>query len=102
MMAAAVVQCNVAQDSKCDISTRQGAFMRKTFAILIAVLAVSAAGAQSGSTTQAAPAAQSGAAAKPRGTATSAVHTATKPTGLINTSGGNVALTLVPDKAPVG
>lgn len=75
--------------------------MRKEFAILITVLAVSAAWAQSGSAAQA-PAAKSGAAAKPSGTATSAVHTATKPTAIINTTVGKLTCTLFPDKAPVG
>ena len=70
--------------------------MRKAFAILITVFAVSAAWAQSGSTTQAAPA------AKPSGTATSAVHTATKPTAIINTTAGKMTCTLFPDKAPIG
>jgi len=76
--------------------------MRKALAILTMMVAVSAVGAQTGSTTQATPAAKSGAAAKPSGTATSAVHTATKPTAIINTTVGKLTCTLFPDKAPVG
>ncbi len=76
--------------------------MRKRFAILIMMLAVPAAGAQSSSTTQAAPAAKTGAAAKPSGAATPAVHAATKPTAVINTTVGKLTCTLFPDKAPVG
>ena len=76
--------------------------MRKALAILTMMVTVSAVGAQTGSTTQAAPAAKSGAAAKPSGTATAAVHTATKPTAVINTTVGKLTCTLFPDKAPVG
>ena len=76
--------------------------MRNAFAILIMMLVVSAAWAQSGSTTQAAPAPKTGAAAKPSGTPTSAAHTATKPTAIINTTVGKLTCTLFPDKAPIG
>jgi peptidyl-prolyl cis-trans isomerase A (cyclophilin A) len=76
--------------------------MRKAFAILIIIVmmvAVSAAGAQTGST---APAAKTGAAAKPSGSATTATHAATKPTAIINTTVGKMTCTLFPDKAPIG
>jgi peptidyl-prolyl cis-trans isomerase A (cyclophilin A) len=75
--------------------------MRKTFAILVMMLAVSVAWAQSGSTTPAAtsqstPVAKTGTAAKP------AVHVSTKPTAIIKTTAGNLTCTLYPDKAPIG
>jgi peptidyl-prolyl cis-trans isomerase A (cyclophilin A) len=74
--------------------------MHKTFAILVLMLAASAAWAQSNSTTpastnQGAPAASS-TAAKPT------VHVATKPTAIIKTTVGNLTCTLFPDKAPIG
>src|SRR5260370_41300676 len=75
--------------------------MLKGLAFLTMMVAVSAVGAQTGSTTQATPTAKTGAAAKPSGTA-SAVHTATKPTAVINTTAGKLTCTLFPDKAPVG
>jgi peptidyl-prolyl cis-trans isomerase A (cyclophilin A) len=68
--------------------------MRKTFAILVMVLAASAVWAQSGSST---PATNQGPpAAKP------AVHVSTKPIAIIKTTVGNLTCTLFPDKAPVG
>jgi cyclophilin family peptidyl-prolyl cis-trans isomerase len=79
--------------------------MRKAFAILIIIVmmaAGSAVGAQTGSTTQAAPAAKAGTAAKPSGAATTATHAATKPTAIINTTAGKMTCTLFPDKAPIG
>ena len=79
--------------------------MRKAFAILVIIammVAASAAGAQTGSTTQAAPAAKTGAAAKVSGSATTATHAATKPTAIINTTVGKMTCTLFPDKAPIG
>ena len=76
--------------------------MRKTlvilFLLMVAALAVLA---QSTSNSQ-------GTAAKPStGTKTStaakpAVHTATKPTAIINTTAGKMTCTLFPDKAPIG
>jgi peptidyl-prolyl cis-trans isomerase A (cyclophilin A) len=78
--------------------------MRKAFAtltIILMMVAVSAAGAQTGSTAQAAPAAKAGA-AKPSGAATTATHAATKPTAIINTTVGKMTCTLFPDKAPIG
>ncbi len=77
--------------------------MRKTFAILVMMMmAASAASAQSSSTAQNTPAAKTGTAAKPSGAATPAVHAATKPTAIINTSAGKMTCTLFPDKAPIG
>ncbi|HSY90962.1 MAG TPA: peptidylprolyl isomerase [Candidatus Binatus sp.] len=79
--------------------------MRRIFAILIAAGVAagvaSTGGAQSSSTpssstTQAAPAAPTGTAAKP------AVHVATKPTAIIKTTVGDMTCTLFPDKAPLG
>jgi peptidyl-prolyl cis-trans isomerase A (cyclophilin A) len=75
--------------------------MHRTFAvlngaILIAAGVASAAWGQSNSTTQAAPAAKTGAAATP------AVHVVTKPTAIIKTTVGNMTCTLFPDKAPLG
>jgi peptidyl-prolyl cis-trans isomerase A (cyclophilin A) len=75
--------------------------MRSIFAGLItmgiiAAGTASAAWAQASSTTQAAPAATTGAAAKP------AVHVVTKPTAIIKTTVGNMTCTLFPDKAPLG
>jgi peptidyl-prolyl cis-trans isomerase A (cyclophilin A) len=68
--------------------------MRKTFAILVMVLAASAVWAQSGSST---PATNQGTpAAKP------AVHVSTKPIAIIKTTVGNLTCTLFPDKAPIG
>ncbi len=75
--------------------------MRKAFAILILTMAVGTAWAQSGSTTQTAPAAKSGAPAKPSGAAKPAAA-ATKPTAIINTTAGKLTCTLFPDKAPIG
>jgi peptidyl-prolyl cis-trans isomerase A (cyclophilin A) len=80
----------------------QGASMRKTFAILMLMVAASAGWAQSGSTTQSAPAAKSSTAAKPSGAATTTAHPATKPTAIINTTVGKLTCTLFPDKAPIG
>lgn len=77
--------------------------MRKTFAILVMmIMAASAAWAQSSSAAQNTPAAKTGTAAKPSGAATPAVHAATKPTAIINTSAGKMTCTLFPDKAPIG
>jgi cyclophilin family peptidyl-prolyl cis-trans isomerase len=70
--------------------------MRKAFAILFILMVTAGAFAQSSSTTQSKPAAKPGGAAKP------AVHTATKPTAIINTTAGKMSCTLFPDKAPVG
>jgi cyclophilin family peptidyl-prolyl cis-trans isomerase len=61
---------------------------------------VSAAMAQSNSTSQSAPAAKTGAAANPSGTPKPA--TSTKPTAIIKTTAGNMTCTLFPDKAPIG
>jgi peptidyl-prolyl cis-trans isomerase A (cyclophilin A) len=70
--------------------------MRKAFSMLfILTVAASAAWAQSSSTTQSGAAKSSGAAKPP-------VHTATKPTAVINTTVGKMTCTLFPDKAPVG
>jgi len=76
--------------------------MRKTFVILfLLMVAALAVLAQSTSNSQ-------GTAAKPStGTKTStaakpAVHTATKPTAIINTTAGKMTCTLFPDKAPIG
>ncbi len=75
--------------------------MRRIFVgIIIAGVIVAdvipAAWGQSSSTTQAAPAAKTGAAATP------AVHVVTKPTAIIKTTVGNLTCTLFPDKAPLG
>jgi peptidyl-prolyl cis-trans isomerase A (cyclophilin A) len=74
--------------------------MRKTFAILVMMLAASAIWAQSGSSTpassQGAPATKAATAAKP------AVHASTKPIAIIKTTVGNLTCTLFPDKAPIG
>src|SRR3984893_1268616 len=80
----------------------RGESMRKTFVILfLLMVAALAVLAQSTSNSQ-------GTAAKPStGTKTStaakpAVHTATKPTAIINTTAGKMTCTLFPDKAPIG
>jgi peptidyl-prolyl cis-trans isomerase A (cyclophilin A) len=73
--------------------------MRKIFAILIMIMAASTAWVQTSSAPQTAPAAKSGAAAKP---VTPAVHAATKPTAIIKTTAGDLTCTLFPDKAPIG
>jgi peptidyl-prolyl cis-trans isomerase A (cyclophilin A) len=76
--------------------------MRKTYAILVMMtVATLAAWGQASSGTQAAPAAAGGA-AKPSGAAKPVVHTATKPTAIINTTAGKMTCTLFPDKAPIG
>src|SRR5579872_5323969 len=76
--------------------------MRKTFAILVIIMAASAAWGQASSATQTAPAAKPGTAAKPSGAAKPVVHTSTKPTAIIKTTAGNMTCTLFPDKAPIG
>jgi peptidyl-prolyl cis-trans isomerase A (cyclophilin A) len=85
--------------------------MRKIFAILVMILAASAAWAQSGSTAQSstnsastsqASTNQSAPAAKPATAAKPAVHSSTKPTAIIKTTVGDLTCTLFPDKAPVG
>src|SRR5271166_3733306 len=78
--------------------------MFKTSAILAFVFMAALCGwAQSGSTTQAAPAAKPSTAAQP-GTATKPVvhHAAAVTTAVIETSVGNLNCTLFPDKAPLG
>jgi peptidyl-prolyl cis-trans isomerase A (cyclophilin A) len=73
--------------------------MPKTLAILTLVFVAAVSGwGQSGSTTQAAPAAKPGAATKP------VVHhaAAAGTTAVIETSVGNLNCTLFPDKAPLG
>ena len=73
--------------------------MRKTFALLVTLLAASAAWTQTSSTGQSSatqPAAKPATAAKP------VVHTATKPTAIIKTTAGDMTCTLFPDKAPIG
>jgi peptidyl-prolyl cis-trans isomerase A (cyclophilin A) len=76
--------------------------MRKGFAIVfILILAALAALAQSSSTTQGTTPAKPGT-AKASSTAKPAVHTATKPTAIINTTAGTMTCTLFPDKAPIG
>ena len=67
--------------------------MRRVFSILL--LLTAAAWGQSSSTPQSGAAKSSGAAKAP-------VHTATKPTAIINTSVGKMTCTLFPEKAPVG
>jgi peptidyl-prolyl cis-trans isomerase A (cyclophilin A) len=74
--------------------------MRKTFAILVVMLAVSAIWAQSGSSTPASS--QSTPAAKPATAARPAVHASAKPIAIIKTTVGNLTCTLFPDKAPIG
>ncbi len=72
--------------------------MRRTFAILIFIsLAIAAVWAQSGSSTQTAPATKPSAAAKPP-----VHHTAGQPTAIIDTTAGKMTCTLFPDKAPLG
>jgi peptidyl-prolyl cis-trans isomerase A (cyclophilin A) len=79
-----------------NISSFQGASMRKAIVLFILITA-SVAWAQSNSSTQAAPAAKPTTAAKP------VVHAAsTQPTAIINTSVGKMTCTLFPDKAPYG
>lgn len=73
--------------------------MGKALAILVIIVGASMAWSQSGSATQAAPAAKTSA-TKPSGTAP--VHAATKPTAIIKTTVGNLTCTLFPDKAPIG
>ena len=81
--------------------------MGRTFAILGIILALgSAAWAQTGSGSQAAPAkpstpAKPGTPAKPATAAKPAVP-ASKPTAIIDTTAGKMTCTLFPDKAPVG
>jgi len=76
--------------------------MRRILACFVLILMVAlAAFAQSGSSTQAAPATKPSAnphsnVAKP------VVHTATKPTAIIDTTAGKMTCTLFPDKAPIG
>jgi peptidyl-prolyl cis-trans isomerase A (cyclophilin A) len=76
--------------------------MRKTFAILVIVVAASVAWGQASSGTQAAPAAKTGTATQSSGAAKPVVHVATKPTAIINTTAGKMTCTLFPDKAPIG
>jgi peptidyl-prolyl cis-trans isomerase A (cyclophilin A) len=75
--------------------------MHKAFAILMTVVAASAAWTQTGSTTQSATS-PSAPAAKPATAAKPVVHIATKPTAIIDTTAGKLTCTLFPDKAPVG
>jgi len=76
--------------------------MRRILACFVLILMVAlAAFAQSGSSTQAAPATKPSAnphsnVAKP------VVHTVTKPTAIIDTTAGKMTCTLFPDKAPIG
>ena len=72
--------------------------MRKTFAILMTLLAASAAWTQTSSTAQSTttPSAPAATPAKP------VVHVAAKPTAIIDTTAGKLTCTLFPDKAPVG
>ena len=58
--------------------------------------------AQSGSAAQSTTPAKPGTAAKPAHRRQARVHTATKPTAIINTTAGNMTCTLFPDKAPIG
>ncbi len=78
--------------------------MRKTFAILVMMMTMTVAAAcgQTSSGTKTAPAAKPGTAARPSGTAKPVVHSATKPTAIINTTVGKMTCTLFPDKAPIG
>jgi peptidyl-prolyl cis-trans isomerase A (cyclophilin A) len=76
--------------------------MSKIFAILVMTVAASGALGHAASGAQDAPAAKTGAAAKPAGAAKPVVHTATKPTAVINTTAGKMTCTLFPDKAPIG
>src|SRR5207245_7316835 len=92
-------RCVIFQTYICNF---QGASMHKAFAILMLLMAVGAAGAQSSSSPQGAPAAKTGTAAKPSGAAKPATHAATKPTAVINTTAGKMTCTLFPDKAPIG
>ncbi len=69
--------------------------MGKVFLTVMLALAASAAPAQS-------TGAQSGTAAKSSSAAKPPIHTATKPTAVINTSVGKMTCTLFPDKAPIG
>jgi peptidyl-prolyl cis-trans isomerase A (cyclophilin A) len=86
-----------------NIFNWQGVFMRKTFAILfLVIVGAFSAWAQSGSTSQAAPAAKPSTATKTSGAAATTVHSATKPTAIIKTTVGDLTCTLFPDKAPIG
>ncbi len=76
--------------------------MRKALAILVMMVAPLVGWGQSGSSGQSAAAAKPTTAAKPAGAATPAVHTATKPIAIINTTVGKMTCTLFPDKAPIG
>ena len=69
---------------------------RKFAVFIIPIMAASVALAQSSSTKQSTPA------VKPGGTAKPAVHVATNPTAVINTTAGKMTCTLFPDKAPIG
>src|SRR5271166_3813149 len=70
----------------------RGAFMRRTFAILI-VLMAGVAGAQSASQS---------ATAKPSTPAKPAASASSHPTAIIDTTAGKMTCTLFPDKAPIG
>jgi peptidyl-prolyl cis-trans isomerase A (cyclophilin A) len=80
--------------------------MRKTFALLVMLVAASAAWTQTGSTGQSSTTqpstAQSAPPAKPATAAKPVVHAATKPTAVIKTTAGDMTCTLFPDKAPIG
>jgi peptidyl-prolyl cis-trans isomerase A (cyclophilin A) len=80
-----------------NISSLQGAYMGRKFSVfIILIMAASVALAQSTAAKQSAPA------TKPSGVAKPAVHAATKPTAVINTTAGKMTCTLFPDKAPIG
>lgn len=80
--------------------------MRNRFVILattfLMITVAAAAWGQTSPATQTAPPAKTGTAAKPSGAAKPVVHTATKPTAIINTTVGKMNCTLFPDKAPIG
>ncbi len=79
--------------------------LRTTFAILISIVLVAVASAQSSSGTQATPAAKPSTAAKPGAATKPVVHRAMSTAGtsaVIQTSAGNLNCVLFPDKAPIG
>lgn len=81
--------------------------MHKAFAIflmipIIMTVGASAVLAPSSATTQGTPAAQPATAGPAHSVAKPGLHTATKPTAVINTTAGKMTCTLFPDKAPIG
>jgi cyclophilin family peptidyl-prolyl cis-trans isomerase len=96
-MPASVVQCNVAGKLRRTTFHMQGAIMRNAF--LVPLMVVTAAYGWGQSSTQTAPAAKPGTAAK------APVHHAAAAgptTAIIDTTAGKMTCILFPDKAPIG